>query len=135
MYNIKQLTNFDIADLSEEIIGVRKGDDIVVSVVYKIIPLGVLGAPISKMGYCCEPKGINYPIFLTINQVEYKFDLGKTGMFEFQPEQWINVNGDNIERTTNITVTEIKVPKRDLDSDGQEIGNPIHFVLDYAYEV
>ena len=48
-----------------------------------------------KLGYCCEFKGIGYQIFLTFNDnTETPFEIGKTGMYEFQPETWIIKDDD-----------------------------------------
>ena len=125
MNNIKQLTNFDIQNATIKEKEIYKGGDLgeEISYPYLTITQAMLGAPIFKMGYCCEVKGINYPIFLTVNNIEHEFQIGKTGMFEFQPETWKDINVSEEEYETNITVTQILVPK------------DIKFVLDYTYEV
>ena len=129
MNNIKQLTNFDIQNATEVRKRILKGGDLGEEIPYPpgypylTITQAMLGAPIFKMGYCCEVKGINYPIFLTVNNIEHEFQIGKTGMFEFQPETWKDINVSEEEYETNIKVTQILVPK------------DIKFVLDYTYEV
>lgn len=126
MINIRQLTNYDVAGIaSSETKRILKGGDKgeYIDYDYYIIPTSMLGNNITKMGYCCEVKGIAYPIFLTINDIETQFELGKTGMFEFQDETWKDVNGDDTERVAQVIVSEVKVPK------------DIKFTLDYCYDI
>ena len=44
-----------------------------------------------KFGYICEPNAIAYPIFINGKQIE----LGKTGIFEIQPETFIKKSNIN----------------------------------------
>ena len=122
MVNIRQLTNYDLKNASTVTKYFPKAGQ-TASRSYYVITQSMLGAPVSKMGYCCETKGIAYPVYLTINGIETEFQIGKTGMFEFQEETWRNINGDNIERTAEVFCTEVKVP---VD---------IKFTLDYCYTV
>lgn len=110
MENIKQLTNRDLINLPSVDKVIMKAEELT-TYPYKIITTDMLKGIITKLGYCCEPKGIGYPIFLTFQeQEEQAFQIGKTGMFEFQPETWINVNGGNIERTAIVHCIEVAVP-------------------------
>lgn len=49
-----------------------------------------------RLGYCCEPRAIGYPIFIQQNENENindcAFYIGKTGMFEMMEESFQNVN-------------------------------------------
>ena len=78
-----------------------------------------------KIGYCCEPKGISYPIFITTTtSAEQKFEIGKTGMFEVQPEDWKNINVDQEEEeTAEVYVTKVSFPSN------------IKFVFDYCFRI
>lgn len=126
MINIRQLTNHDIAAAGASTVpktflkGGDKGEYITYD--YYVVPTSLLGKSIFKMGYCCEVKAISFPIFLTINNKETMFEIGKTGMFEFQNETWKDINGDNIERTALVEVSEIKVP------------TGLNFTIDYCYD-
>lgn len=120
MVNIKQITNYDLAGGGSPMSIHKYGQDPAISYNYYTIPFST---KISKLGYCCEVKGIAYPIFLTINGSEAEFQIGKTGMFEFQPETWKNVNEDSTERTVEVTCTQIRVPA------------DIKFTLDYCYDI
>ena len=134
MYNIKQLTNFDVADNSSEMRGIFRGP-VAINHLYRIIPysqlLGIDNNPndiiidISKMGYCTnDNEGKDYPIFITFEDgTERTFYIGKTGIFEFQPEEWRDINDDDTERTATVSVKQVLVP------DG------VPFVLDYCYLV
>ena len=88
--------------------------------------LDIGNSKIIKLGYCVnEPEGFKYPIFLKIygKNEEVEFQLGKTGMFEFQPELYKNVNQEIIEEeTATVYVIRVSVP----------VG--VNFCLDYCYE-
>lgn len=117
MINIKQITNYDLLNVTSiERKSIRVGGRVVREYDYKIISEELLGGQPFKLGYCCEDFSKDYPIFLTIDGEEREFQLGKTGMFEFQPE----LEGTN---TATVYVSEIKVP---VD---------VHFTLDYCIEV
>jgi hypothetical protein len=67
---------------------------------------------------------MNYPIFIIFNddkEDEYEFQIGKTGMFEYQLENWDEDELYPDER--KYTIKEIKVYER------------IPFILDYCYSV
>ena len=123
MINICQITNFDLDSASTVEKVIHKGSEgSLVTADYKIIDQSMLKQPIFKMGYCTEVKGIGYPIFLTIEGNEKEFQIGKTGMYEFQPETYIDINDeDSEERTAEVEVTSIAVPAG------------IVFTLDYCY--
>ncbi len=120
MNNIRQKTNFDF------IVGVPKdvyvGGELRTGVTYKSI---LFESNVFKLGYCTnDNEGMNYPIFLVFSTGEEKeFQIGKTGMFEFQPEEWRDVNDDDTERTVEVFVIELKVFE------------DVPFVVDYCYSV
>ena len=116
MYNIKQLTNFDVQDIAPTSIG---------SIDYIVISSDILGSDnIHKLGYCVNNNvGIYRPIYITINAIPTKFSIGNTGIFEFQEEEWRDVNDDNLERIASVSVSEVYVPAG------------IPFVLDYCIPV
>lgn len=134
-YNIRQLTEYDIknnpevsyiieipersstkdADGKYPIRPVRK------NIIYKT---AIDGINILKLGYCCENKGIIYPIFLQMNGTYKQFQIGKNGIYEMQPENWKNVNDPNSEdKTSTITITGVRIPK------------DINFTLDYVVSI
>ena len=138
MNNIKQITNFDIKDAITVTKSVIAGGDIGYdkhgrrTVEYKVLSQTYLKNNINKFGYCCEPKAIQYPIFLTINGIEKEFQIGKTGMFELQPDTWQDVNSYNPEeQESNVVVTEIKVPWRFDENENNYQG--YNFKLDFVY--
>ena len=130
-YNVRHITNYDL--LEEPVIEnyeilVPERDSqppheihfITETVPYKI---AVTGKDIVKLGYCCSPNGIIYPIILTINGDENQIFVGKECMFEFQPEQWEDINAEvEEEKTSDVIVTEVKVPA------------DIKFTLEYVTE-
>lgn len=118
MINIKQITNYDLINVTAIVQkNIRIGGGVFTRTWdYKIISEDLMGGKPFKLGYCCEDFSKDYPIFLTINGEEREFQLGKTGMFEYQPE---TIEED----TTEILVSEIKVP---VD---------VYFTLDYCIEV
>lgn len=76
---------------------------------------------IIKLGYCCEPEGNIYPIYLKIKGQYEEFQVGQTGMFEFQQEIIESLTENEEEETTDVVITGVKVPT-DID-----------FTLEYAY--
>ena len=119
MYDIKQIANFDfnsspitsfytITDTSHTItIG---GNIILEDFPYKRI---TFNKDIPKFGYCCEPKALSYPIFINSkgNNEFKEFQIGKTGMFEIQPETWYDINDDeSYEQETEVLVSGIDIP-------------------------
>ena len=127
MNNLKQLTNFDLDLAYDTTKTFRKGGDAgeVVTYPYKVIPSSLLGSEnIFKFGYCTNNNtGIDYPIYLTLNGIETQFFIGKTGMFEFQPEEWRDVNDDDEERTAITYLSQVEVPA------------DIPFCIDYCYSI
>ena len=124
MRNIKQLTNFDVKNNSTVI---HDGKT------YRIIPTSQLGITpeliIDKLGYCVNNNtGINYPIYIEINgdgtgSNMTKFEIGKTGMFEYQTDEWKDINDDDEIRDIKVYIGQIHVP------------DEIPFVLDYSFKV
>ena len=124
-YNIRQKTNFDF-DLAEgEPKDVYVGGELREGLTYKSI---TFENKVPKLGYCAnDNEGMNYPIFLVFDgegDTDHEFQIGKTGMFEFQPEDWDDVNNPRSEDDpATVYVTKIKVYE------------DIPFVVDYCYEV
>ena len=127
MNNIRQITNFDLEGASEVTKQIDKGGDKgeTISYQYIVITSSMLGSEnVFKFGYCANNnQGINYPIFLVLNGVETEFQIGKTGMFEFQPETWKDVNDDDTEREATVSLSSVLVPKN------------MAFCIDYCYSV
>lgn len=127
MNNIKQITNFDLGGASEVTRTIRKGGDIgeTLDYTYKVITSAMLGSDdIFKFGYCTnDNQGMNYPIFLVLNNNETEFQIGKTGMFEFQPEEYKIVDGENEKRTAKVSLSSVLVPTN------------VPFCIDYCYLV
>ena len=118
--NIKQLTNFDVSSIASEDISITKDGETILYP-YKKINLSTLGGKVIKLGYCCEIKGIGYPIFIIHeNGIQSEITIGETGMYEFQPEIYQNVNESDEEKEAIIYCTEVWVPAN------------IQFVLDYC---
>lgn len=138
MYNIKQITNFDINNLPSisKIITVDEDPNPATkirTVIYKVITNEYVSQKIEKLGYCCEPKAFAYPIFLTLEGYgEKKIEIGKTGMFEVQPEDQINIENIGTEEDITIKIIEIKVPWQWTD-DPNPGPHGFNFKLDYAY--
>lgn len=122
MYNIKQITNFTIPDTApttQEQIKIE-GDVIpgtstprIRTVYYKDITNDIISQGIEKIGYCCEPKALQYPIYLHFNNgAEYEyFQIGKTGMYEVQPEEYKNIEDpEQKEEIIKIQINGVKVP-------------------------
>lgn len=115
LYNIKQITNFDIENNPDE------PDN-------SFAHFG-FDKSVSKLGYCCEPKGIGekYPIklYLSTKEDPILIEIGKTGMFEVQPEDFIKVGEDDKAVSVEMAVEIV----------GIDLPKGIRFVLDYAYKV
>lgn len=136
MNNICQVTNFSskVTSATTEVISVYIGNKEYVNVEYYVLPASILtdslNTPINKLGYICEPKGIDYPIILTANRKISTIYLGKTGMFETMPETFSDINDkDNKEIDCIPEITEIKIPK------GIAGDIPIKFKLDYVFSI
>lgn len=80
---------------------------------------------IIKFGYCCEPKGIIYPIYVYLySDQQYKWipiKLPNTGMFEMQPETVTGIDTTEEEEIYSPKIKAIKVPAE------------IDFTLEYCY--
>ena len=89
-YNIKQITNFDILD--KQVVGEYKVANVPDSKKEEYVHIEFeAGKKVMKLGYCCEPKAIGYPIILYFNSTNGKiFEVGKTGMFEIQVDTFKN---------------------------------------------
>lgn len=124
MYSIQQVTNFsDVvknAPVTSRVIDEK-------NVLYYTLQAGDLtrnGNALLKLGYTCEPKGSQYPIYLMVQNSYKEIWIGITGMFEIQPEIFKNINEESAEDIELIPrVTAIQVPK------------DIVFKLDYAYSM
>lgn len=124
MYSIQQVTNFsDVvknAPVTSRVIDEK-------NVLYYTLQAGDLtrnGSALLKLGYTCEPKGSQYPIYLMVQNSYKEIWIGITGMFEIQPEIFKNINEESVEDIELIPrVTAIQVPK------------DIVFKLDYAYSM
>lgn len=132
--NIKQVTNFsnEVTSASTETLSIYIGNTEYVDVEYYVLPASVLtgtNTPINKLGYICEPKGIDYPIVITTGGQSKMIYLGKTGMFETMPEIFLDINAEGAEELDcTPEITEIKVPK------GIAGDEPIKFKLDYVFQ-
>lgn len=131
MNNIKQLTNFSevLRTADRTNIEVEIGNKTTETKEYYILPISILtdnNAPITKLGYVCEPKGIYYPIMITTGNESRTFYLGKNGIFEVMTETFLDINesgedGEGIELIPQIT--EIRLP----------VG--FQFKLDYVFTI
>jgi len=134
MNNTKQVTNFtpEVTSAMQETISVYIGNKEYVNVDYYILPISILtgsaSTPINKLGYICEPRGIDYPIAITAGSERKLIYIGKTGMFEIMPETFLDANDEEAEEIDCIPqITEIEVPK------GIPGDVPIKFKLDYSF--
>lgn len=129
-YNIRQVTNYDVQKnpsnkYNINVPKVRESEDGQYEIFFEEEQITYVTAvdsvQISKLGYCCEPAGIIYPIYLRINNVYKPFYTGKNGIYEMQPENWQDINDPEVEeKLTNVIITSVRVPKE------------IQFTLDYA---
>jgi hypothetical protein len=137
-YNISQFTQADLEGAQivqrEIIVGgeTRTAEYyIITNSMLKHVSPGVgVPAKITKLGYCTnDNESMNYPIFLYLNgeTTPTTFYIGKTGMFEFQDEEWKDVNDEEQEETETMSVyvTQLEVPKKE----------GFRFCLDYCYSV
>ena len=123
MNNIRQKTNFDLTGGEIRIVRVGGDPGDRRSLTYKSIIFE--SENVFKFSYCInDNQGLNYPIFIVFSTGEEKeFRIGKTGMYEVQPEDWRDVNDENIEQTAMVYIKEIKIYEE------------IPFVIDYCYAV
>ena len=136
MNDIRQVTNFsqEVTSATTETLSIYIGNKEYISVDYYILPIsiltGSLNTPINKLGYVCEPRGIDYPIVITAGDERKVIYLGKTGMFEIMPETFTDINDDESEEIDcTPQVTQIEVPK------GVPGDTPIKFKLDYTFSI
>ena len=107
--HLRQITPFstELETVAKENIQVFIGNKEYVTKEYYVIPASVITGsvtnPISKIGYVCEPKGMNFPIVLTTGNTARIIYLGKTGIYEAMCETFLGA--DIIPE-----ITEIKVP-------------------------
>lgn len=96
--------------------------------------------PICKMGFSCSPNGIGQKI--KINQIQNlnseqpifeEFEIGKTGIFEFQVEDVLRQTDKSNKDLMYVNVFDIQIPISYMDKNGNF--SKINFVIDYAYEV
>ena len=114
MYNIKQITNYDLTSFDT----VRRN-----SKIYAVIPESYFGTEICKLGYCkTKPSGIGTSFYFTMNDKETEIVIGKTGMYEINVDEYYNREEDRMS-TIKPRITELKLPK------------DVEFILDYAVEV
>lgn len=129
MYNMQQITNFsDVMDTASTVTHrILVGNDHYITAEYAVLTVTALIGnliPIIKLGYVCEPKGIDYPIYLMSQGTVKEFYLGKTGMFEIQPETFKDINDEEAQELTHTPqITAIHVPR------------DIVFKLDYVYNI
>ena len=115
-YNVAQITNFDVQDLPT--IEKENGEYAKYNFATKV----------EKFGYCCEPKGIGSWIYLYLEEqpeTAVAIQIGKSGMYEVQPEPFLKLNEENIieEIDMKVNIIAVEVPKN------------LKFVLDYAYKI
>ena len=131
-YNIKQITNYELQN-SQSVTytitvphrkdtpndnGTYDIEFIEEEILYKT---AIEGTEIVKLGYCCEPKGFIYPIFLQMNGKYQEIKIGKNGMYEMQIENW--KTEDDEEEKSDVIVTGVRVPAN------------INFTLDYVITI
>ena len=134
MNNIRQITNFsnEVTSAPVRYVSIIIGDaKKYITAIYCVLPASVLtgsdSTPINKLGYVCEPRGIDYPIMITTGGVLRTIYLGKTGMFETMPEVFLNANDETAEEldcTPKITEVWLPIGER---------SNPIKFKFDYVF--
>lgn len=110
-YNLKQITNFTAEELKEQdaIDIVNDGE----WEYYKFTTTHFGNLPMLKFGYICEPNAFNIPIYITFAGYTEpnKFTLGKTGIFEIQPEIFIDKNSaEQLEENIKFEITELRIP-------------------------
>ena len=113
-YNVAQITNFDIQDLETFI----KND---IEYVQYTFP-----AKIEKLGFCSDPRGIGSTMYLYLENnpdTAIPILIGKSGMFEIQPETYSKLNKDNVSENIELKVNIVKI----------DLPKHLNFVLDYAY--
>lgn len=129
IYNIQQVTNFSDVVKNAPVI---QHTFLVGNSEYKTAEYAILtesdltfnSAPINKLGYVCESRGIDYPIYFMIQDELKEIYLGKTGIYEVQTEEFYNINETEPETFECVPeITTIHVPK------------DVVFKLDYVYNI
>ena len=105
MNNIGQFTNYDNLPIENDFFVIT------------------FPAPAFKLGFCGDVLSIGKTIYLTLDGVSKPFEIGKTGMFEFQPETFQDENAGTPEVDVIITCTQVRIPA------------DLKFTLDYSCEV
>lgn len=142
-YNVQQLTNFSITDkpsLTKTIeVPILEGKEIQmvpIQIAYKTAlevkqdnnNMGNLGY--IKFGYCCEPKGIIFPIFICTNKSGlgnyFPIQIGREGMYEFQNETFKDINAKDEKNGTSS-----KEVETDIKILGIQVPADLKFTLDY----
>ena len=130
MNDARQLTNFsnEVISATTEDITFYIGNKKYITKTYYVLPTSILtgssSLSINKIGYICEPKGIDYPIILTTGDTPRIIYLGKSGIFEAMRESFLDINAEAEEELDCLPeITEIKVPK------------DIQFKLDYSFAI
>lgn len=127
-YNIRQITNFSdeyaAAGTTQHVVYI--GNTHSETKEYKILTNTLLTKSnlikVLKLGYVCEPKGIDYPIYMRIEGDLRPYYLGKNGIYEFQPEDFEDINNPEEETKECIVYcSEVQIP------------TDIVFKLDYVY--
>lgn len=136
MNDIHQITNFSSEISSAPIVymSVYVGNKRYITVRYYVLSTSILtgssNTPVNKIGYVCEPRGIDLPITVTTGDVRRTINIGKTGIYEAMPEIFSGSDNEETEELECIPkITEIRVPKGQL---GQE---DIKFKLDYSFSI
>lgn len=123
-YNIKQVTNYDVSSYpaTNHNIKLSNGEKQDIPYVEALADVKII-----KMGYCCEPKGTELPIYIKTNDGKgyREIQIGETGMYEVQPEKWLDCNNPEMkeEEETTVVITGIMVPR------------DIIFTLDYVITI
>ena len=113
-YNLGQITNHTAKNMHVDTKTLDNGEDY-----YVFTKTHFGGMALVKMGYICEPSAFHLPIYIQFNGVENTeteannynvFRLGKTGIFEVQPELFIDKNNNNAEKNIEFNITAMMVP-------------------------
>lgn len=103
MYLIKQITNHNIEDKpsSYHIIDIPTKEGIISKEIeYKTILEDI---QIVKLGYCCEEKGVIYPIFLKDIEDYKEFKLNERCIFELDSKDNVIITGVEVPMGINFT--------------------------------
>ena len=97
---------------------------------------------IIKFGYSCRPSLIRFPIYLKYasdTSTEYLFYIGNTGLFEVQPDNWMDVNNENEKvrrkQLSLVEIYQISLPWfTDEPFSTDDIGEPTSAAHEYFNE-